>query len=326
MTKKIVFIFAIDIVNMPMNIQQLQYIIALDRYKNFTKASESCFITQATLSTMIRRLEEELEVIIFDRKANPIITTDAGREIIAEAEKALDHIKNMVMLAKEDNGVIEGNVRIGIIPTIANSLLPLVLKPVMEQYPRLDITITEITTENVLEQLKGNQLDFGIISTPIDAKGYDTEVLYYEPLKVYGNIRSNKKYLMTSDLTRETHWLLEDGHCIRDQIMSYCSLQNKHNQLSNLKFQSHSFETLLNMVDSFGGLTIIPELYVQTLPERQQSKVMEFERPFPVREVSMISYRSDVKARLGKALAAKVRQIVEGVLQVDLNQSVLLKA
>ncbi len=308
-----------------MNIQQLQYIIALDRYKNFTKASESCFITQATMSTMIRRLEEELDVVIFDRKANPILTTDAGKEIIAEAEKALVHIKNMTTLAKEDNGVFEGNVRIGIIPTIANSLLPLVLKPVMQQYPKLEITVTELTTENVLYQLKDNQLDFGIISTPVDVKGYDTEVLYYEPLKVYGKLRSNKKYLMTSDLTSETHWLLEDGHCIRDQIMSYCSLQNKDNQLSNLKFQSHSFETLLNMVDSFGGLTIIPELYVQTMPEKQQSKIQEFEKPFPVREVSLISYRSDVKASLGKALAEKVRQIVAEVLKVDLKKAVVLK-
>ena len=307
-----------------MNIQQLQYIIALDRYKNFTKASESCFITQATMSTMIRRLEEELEVVIFDRKANPILTTDAGKEIIAEAEKALVHIKNMALVAKEDSAVFAGTVRIGIIPTIANSLLPLVLKPVMEQYPQLEITLTEITTENVLEQLKDNLLDFGIISTPVDAKGYDTEILYYEPLKVYGKIRSNKKYLMTSDLTRETHWLLEDGHCIRDQIMSYCSLQNKGNHLANLKFQSHSFETLLNMVDSFGGLTIIPELYVQTLPEKQQSKILEFEKPIPVREVSMISYRSDVKEKLGKALASKIRQIAEEVLKVDLKQAVVL--
>jgi len=307
-----------------MNIQQLQYIIALDRYKNFTKASESCFITQATMSTMIRRLEEELEVTIFDRKANPIITTDAGKEIISEAEKALVHIKKMALVAKEDNGDFEGNVRVGIIPTIANSLLPLILKPVMEQYPKLEIAITEITTGNVLEQLKGNQLDFGIISTPVDAKGYDSEVLYYEPLKVYGKIRSNKKYLMTSDLIRETHWLLEDGHCIRDQIMSYCSLQNKDNHLSNLKFQSHSFETLLNMVDSFGGLTIIPELYVQTLSEKQQSKILEFEKPYPVREISMISYRSDVKARLGKALAEKIRQLVSEVLKPDLTQAVVL--
>lgn len=278
------------------------------------------------MSTMIRRLEEELEVVIFDRKANPILTTDAGREIVAEAEKALIHIKKMTLAGKDDNRLFEGNVRIGIIPTVANSLLPLVLKPIMQQYPQLEISITETTTENMLGQLKDNLLDFGVISTPTEAKDYDTEVLYYEPLKVYGKVRSNKKYLMTSDLSRETHWLLEDGHCIRDQIMSYCSLQNKDNQLSNLKFQSHSFETLLNMVDSFGGLTIIPELYVQTLPETQQSKILEFEKPFPVREVSMISYRSDVKARLGKGLAEKIRDIVAGVLKVDLNQAVVLSS
>jgi LysR family hydrogen peroxide-inducible transcriptional activator len=308
-----------------MNIQQLQYIIALDRYKNFTKASESCFITQATLSTMIRRLEEELNVIIFDRKTSPIITTDLGKEIIAEAEKALKHINNMSLLAKEESGTFEGTVRIGIIPTIANSLLPIILKPILEEYPQLEIVITEVTTENVLAQLKANQLDFGIISTPIAEKGFETDQLYYEPLKVYGKPKTNKKYLLSSDLSEETHWLLEDGHCIRDQIMSYCSLQNKNNQLSNLKFQSSSFETLLNMVDSFGGLTVIPELYVQTLSEKHKNKVLDFENPIPVREVSLISYRSEVKPALSKMLVAKIKKLVSEILTVNLKQAVILK-
>lgn len=308
-----------------MNIQQLQYIIALDRCKNFTKASESCFITQATMSTMIRRLETELNVVIFDRKANPILTTDAGKDIIEQAEKALYHIQKMTLVGKEETEAFEGTVRIGVIPTVANSLLPLVLKPILHHYPRLEINITEITTTHMLDQLKKNILDFGIISTPIDEKGYETELLYYEPLKVYGKLKSNKKYLLTSELSKETHWLLEDGHCIRDQIMNYCSLQNKDHQLSNLKFQSHSFETLLNMVDAFGGLTILPELYVQTLPKAQRSKVLEFENPVPVREISIISYRSDVKARLGRALTAKIRELVGEVLKVDRSQTVILQ-
>ena len=309
-----------------MNIQQLEYIIALDRYKNFTKASESCFITQATMSTMIRRLEEELGVTIFDRKASPILTTDIGKEIIEEAEKALGHIRKMKSVGKEESSAFEGNVRIGIIPTVSNSLLPLVLKPLMIQYPKLTISIVEITTENILEQLKNNQLDFGIVSTPLEARNYDTEVLYHEPLKVYGKVRSNKRYLITSDLQNETHWLLEDGHCIRDQIMNYCSLQNKDHQPSNLKFQSHSFETLLNMVDSFGGLTIIPELYVQTLAEDQKSKVLDFEKPVPVREVSIISYRSEMKTKLGRALTEKIRALVAQVLSVDTSQMVVIHA
>lgn len=308
-----------------MNIQQLQYIIALDRYKNFTKASESCFITQATMSTMIRRLEEELGITIFDRKTSPIITTDLGKEIIAEAEKALKHINNMSLVAKEDSGKFEGTVRIGIIPTVANSLLPIILKPILEEYPDLEIIITEVTTENVLTQLKSNHLDFGIVSTPISEKGFEIEQLYYEPLKVYGKPKSNKKYLLTSDLSEETHWLLEDGHCIRDQIMHYCSLQNKNNQLSNLKFQSSSFETLLNMVDSFGGLTVIPELYVKTLSENHKEKVLDFENPIPVREVSLISYRSEVKPALSKMLVIKIKQLVSEILTVNLKQAVILK-
>jgi LysR family hydrogen peroxide-inducible transcriptional activator len=308
-----------------MNIQQLQYIIALDRYKNFTKASESCFITQATMSTMIRRLEEELNVVIFDRKTNPIITTDLGKEIIAEAEKALQHIAKMTQIAKDDSDQFQGTVRIGIIPTVANSLLPIILKPILEDYPDLNIVITEITTENVLAQLKANELDFGIISTPITEKGFNIEQLYHEPLKVYGKPMSNKKYLLSSDLSEETHWLLEDGHCIRDQIMNYCSLQNKNNQLSNLKFQSNSFETLLNMVDTFGGLTVIPELYVKTLSEKHQNKISGFAKPIPIREVSLICYRSEVKPALNLMLKNKIKEIVSPLLNVNLSEALILK-
>ncbi len=192
----------------------------------------------------------------------------------------------------------------------------------MQDFPGLEFIISETTTEQVLTQLKEGQLDFGIISTPIEANGFTTEVLYYEPLKVYGRINTNKKYLATSDLTSETHWLLEDGHCIRDQIMSYCSLQNNENQMNNLQFQSHSFETLLNMVDSFGGLTILPELYVQTLSPDHQNRVMEFEKPVPVREVSLVAYRTEVKSKVGIALAEKVRSTVN--VNVDLEEVFIL--
>lgn len=309
-----------------MNIQQLQYIIALDRYKNFTKASESCFITQATMSTMIKKLEEELNVIIFDRKSNPIITTDMGRVIIQEATKALEHIKNMTEIVNDETNAYEGTVKIGVIPTVANSLIPLVIQPIMIEFPKLEISISEMTTNNLINALKDNTIDFGIISTPIAEKGFDTQILYHEPLKVYGKLSYNKKYLLTSDIQKETHWLLEDGHCIKDQIMSYCSLESKGNHLSNLRFQSSSFETLLKMVDIFGGLTIIPQLYALSLPEETQNKIFDFEGSIPVREISLISYRSDVKPKLGEALALKIKDIVSQILKVDLKKSVVLKS
>lgn len=309
-----------------MNIQQLQYIIALDRYKNFTKASESCFITQATLSTMIRRLEEELNVVLFDRKTNPVITTEIGKEIIKEAEKALVHIQNINSLPNQNTSQPKGEVRIGIIPTIGNSLLPIILKPILEAYPQIELSILELTTENIIGQLRDYRLDFGIISTPIQQTDFHTDILYYEPLKVYGDLGANKRYVLTSDLSEETHWLLEDGHCIRDQVMHYCSLQNKSQLPQNLKFESGSFETLLNMVDSFGGLTILPELYVNTLSQKRKERILEFASPAPVREVSLISYRPEAKRNIGDLISEKIKSLVKPVINPDLRKSIILKA
>lgn len=307
-----------------MNIQQLEYIVAVDRYKNFTKASESCCITQATLSTMVKRFEEELGVVVFDRKANPIITTEMGKEIIGEAEKALEHIKRLAEIVKSKEGEIEGQVRLGIIPTIANSLLSLVLKPILQAFPKLKISISELTTDNLLNQLRDNQLDFGVISTPISDEKFEYEVLYLEPLKVYGKLKTKKRFLLSSDIEEQNNWLLEEGHCFRNQVMDYCSLQNKESEILNLRFHSNTFETLLSMVDNFGGLTILPELYVRGLSEMQKEKIYDFEKPIPVREVSLVAFRPDVKMRTGKVLAEKIRQVVSEILPSQSEGNLIL--
>jgi len=146
-----------------MNLQQLEYIIALDQYQSFSKASEACFITQATLSTMVKRLEDELGVVLFDRKSNPIITTDCGKEMIEEAKKVIYHKNYFLELANQVKGKIEGEIRIGIIPTIANNLLHRILPKLLEKYPNLKVHILEITTQNVLDKLKRAEIDVGIV-------------------------------------------------------------------------------------------------------------------------------------------------------------------
>lgn len=299
-----------------MNLQQLEYIIALDQYQSFSKASEACFITQATLSTMVKRLEDELGVVLFDRKSNPIITTDCGKEMIEEAKKVIYHKNYFLELANQVKGKIEGEIRIGIIPTIANNLLHRILPKLLEKYPNLKVHILEITTQNVLDKLKRAEIDVGIVSTPLNQTEMEEEILYYEKLLVYGNIKNKRNYYTPKDIDIEKLWLLQQGNCITDQILDVCSLSQKM-LFHNLNFQPNSFETLLNLVDEFNGLTLIPELYYIDLPELKKQKVADFIAPFPVREISLVYHRPYVKHRIIKTLSEEIKGIILPMLQTS---------
>lgn len=293
-----------------MNLQQLEYIVALDKFKSFSRAAETCFITQATLSTMVKKLEEELGTVIFDRKTNPIITTDVGKSIVEEAKKVLLHSSNLKQISSNINAKTEGELRIGIIPTVAGNLLHRILPLLLENYPQLKLTIQEITTSNIVKQLKSGELDVGILSTPLNMPELEEDILYYEKLMVYGKAKQNNTvYLSPKDLTNEKIWLLEQGNCLTNQIVNVCSLTSK--QLSsNLKFSPNSFDSLLNIVDNLKGLTLIPELYFADLPEERKANVRDFEAPFPVREISMVYHRPYAKLRLITVLAEEIKQTI----------------
>lgn len=286
-----------------MNIQQLEYIIAVDRLKNFTKAAAYCNVTQATLSTMVKKLEAELEIIIFDRKKNPTETTEIGMETVENAKKVVLHSQLLKDNAKKINGKIEGKIRIGIIPTIANSLLPKIIKPILENYPDLKLEISESTTNSITKQLKEGQLDMGIVATPLHDPEIEDIVLFYETLMVYGDIDPVQNYILPDEIRNHKIWLLEEGHCLREQFIKLCSLKKKEKMVENLKLEASSFDTLLNMIDEFGGLTLIPELYYNTLSSERKKQVSFFNAPIPVREMSIIYHRPYAKIRTIGALA-----------------------
>jgi len=302
-------IFDIDIVNR-MNLQQLEYIIAVDRLKSFSKAAKYCNVTQATLSTMVKKLEEELSVTLFDRKSNPVITTDIGAVLIKDAKKVVFQAGMMKDKAKT-SGAVEGSVRIGMIPTVANSLLPKIIKPILKAYPKLHLEISEITTHSMVKQLKEGGIDMGILATPVDLGELEEEILYYETLMVYGDIKTNQaQYIVPEEIREHKIWLLEEGHCIREQFIKLCALRKKEDVPQNFSFEANSFDTLLSMVDTFGGLTLIPELYYQTLATAKKKNVRFFSTPVPVREVSLVYARPFARQRIIKALADIIRTIV----------------
>jgi LysR family transcriptional regulator, hydrogen peroxide-inducible genes activator len=298
-----------------MNLHQLEYLVALDEHKSFSKAAEACFITQATLSTMIKKLEEELGLVLFDRKSSPVITTDYGKEILKEARKVLFHTQRMRDRSHEIRGVVEGTLRLGIIPTVAANLLHRVLPPILKKYPGLTIRVQEITTANILNKIKSGDLDAGIISTPYLGSDLEEEILYYEKLMVYGaGSTARQRFSSPYELNKQHLWLLEKGNCISDQILNVCQLTEKK-MSGNLNFHPNSFESLLNIVDTMKGLTLIPELYVMDLDRKRKKNVHDFVAPFPVREISLVFARPYARQRILSAVATEIRHIICPLLQ-----------
>jgi LysR family transcriptional regulator, hydrogen peroxide-inducible genes activator len=302
-----------------MTLQQLEYALAVDTHRHFGKAAEACFVTQATLSAMIKKLEDELKVVLFDRRAHPILTTDSGKEILEEAKKVLAHSRILMDKAANIHDKIEGAINIGIIPTVASSLLPLVLPQLLKNYPLLRLNIREFTTASIMAKLKTGDIDMGILATPLHDTALEWEVLYYESLAVYGEIsqRDNKKYLLPKELQQQKIWLLEEGHCLRAQFINLCQLEKHHQTPDNLLFEGSSFDTLMNMADSFGGLTLLPELYMRFLDEKKQDKILAFQPPTPVREISIAFYSPYAKQRIIARLAKDIAAMIRPLLKTD---------
>lgn len=295
-----------------MNFQQLEYALAVHRTKHFGRAAESCNITQATLSAMIKKLEDELNIQIFDRSRHPIQTTDDGMILLKTAEEILAKQQELFHLGQMDVQELVGEIRLGIIPTVANSLLPLILPSILENHPKLKLTISEITTDEILHQLAHNQIDLGLLSTPIEdlSEAYEEQILYYEAMMVYGISESDKGFVSSKDVENKKVWLLEEGHCFRSQSMTLCKVREKKEQTENLQFKSNSFETLLNLSDQMGGLTLVPELYYNNLSDQRKSKTQFFQKPIPVREISLLAIKPISKKRSMLKLAELIQGIV----------------
>ncbi|MFM6947379.1 MAG: LysR substrate-binding domain-containing protein [Aquirufa sp.] len=278
-----------------MNIHQLEYILAVDQFKSFSKAADYCHVTQATLSAMVKKLEEQLDIVIFDRKSNPIVTTDNGRLILQQAQQVVAHANALLDSSKSIHQKIEGRLKIGVIPTIASSMIPIILKPMMDKYPKLNLEIYEVTTNQLVKNLLEGKLDIGILSTPISNHDLETNLLYVEELKLYGFFDGKEKTIKKSDLANQRMFLLQEGHCLRDQVIQLCDLKKNNYLPQNLLIESNTFDTLLNLVDEFKGMTVLPTLYINQLNEKRQSNLLVLEDGQLQREVSLAFYRPYAK-------------------------------
>jgi LysR family hydrogen peroxide-inducible transcriptional activator len=293
-----------------MNFQQLEYVHAVNKFKHFGRAADSCNITQATLSGMIKKLEEELGIQLFDRSRKPVVTTEIGQRFIETSTTILEKKSELYALNKKEITHLSGKYTIGIIPTVANIFLPMVLPKLLENNPKLDLTIKEIPTEEIIRRLKKDQIDIGILATPLEEELIEEHILYYEPMMVYGVEGDEKKFVTSKDIANKKIWLLEEGHCFRNQVLSICEIQEKEIFNEQLKFEGGSFDTLLNLADKFGGITLIPELFQKELSPEKQKKTKGFLKPIPVREISLVTYKGMVKDSVADFLTSEIKSII----------------
>ncbi len=290
-----------------MTIQQLEYIIAVDKQRHFGHAAESCFVTQPTLSAQVSKLERELDVILFDRTKMPVIPTEIGMQVIEQAKRVVSESKGIYELLAQLKGDVSGVIKIGIIPTLAPYLLHRFIKSFLEKFPKVKLQVEENVTDEILRKLKNDELDLGIVVTPLSEPGIVEKSIFYEKFYAYlskDHKLLEKKELKVSDLKPEDMWVLQHGHCFRDQVLNLCD-QTKFERM-NFHYESGSLEGLRNMVNQYTGVTLLPELAIISLNEEERSRLRKFEGEEPTREVSIILTRSFLKKKLVELLYREI--------------------
>lgn len=308
-----------------MTLVQLEYIVAVDTYRSFVGAAEKCFVTQPTLSMQVQKLEEMLNVKIFDRSKQPVVPTEIGAQIIEQARLVLQESQKIKEIISSQQQDVVGELKVGIIPTVAPYLLPRVISGMMEKFPDLKLLIWEYTTEDIIHHLKTGVLDCGILATPLADNHINEMPLYYENFVTYISKNSKlykKKTIDATDLEEENIWLLNEGHCMRSQVLNICR-STKDNRLQGLTYNTGSVETLIRMVDVNNGATLLPELALTDLNSKQLSKVRHFKSPEPVREISLVTHKNFIKKRMLNALKEEILAVIPKTMKQKKRKDVV---
>ena len=288
---------------------QLEYAVAVDTYRHFVTASEKCFVTQPTLSMQIKKMEEELEVMIFDRSKHPIVPTEIGEKIIAQARVIIAESKKIKELVNDSKTSVTGELTIGIIPSLAPYLLPLFIGNFTKKYPDVHLKVIELLTEDIVTEMKKDLIDVGILVTPLNEKGIFEEPIFYEKMLLYVNNENplaSKAGINTLDIATPDLWLLSKGHCFRSQVINLCSYQADSKEDLPFEYESGSLETLKRFVEKEGGYTLLPELSVGDDVKNSSSTIKEFNTT-PIREVSLVYSRNYTKRRLLDLIAEEIK-------------------
>ncbi|MBN2669548.1 MAG: hydrogen peroxide-inducible genes activator [Bacteroidales bacterium] len=288
-----------------MNLQQLEYLVAIDEERHFVRASERCYVTQATLSAMIKKLEEEWACIIFDRSKQPVEPTAIGKDIIKQARVILSEVNHLKALVHEETQTVSGIIKLGIIPTMAPYVLPIFLSGFLNQNKNIQLHIKELTTDEIVAAIEQDKIDIGILATPLSLPNIVEYPVFYEEFVLYAAIDHpilEHRMVSESDIPPGDLWILEEGHCLRSQVINFCNIKHKDSVQSRLEFEAGSIETLINLVDTNGGCTILPELSIRHFSEDKMDQIRFFTNPQPVREVSLVTSKTWYKSAITKAI------------------------
>ncbi len=291
-----------------MTLTQLEYVLAVDRNRHFGKAAKECHVTQPTLSMQLQKLEDELGIIIFDRSKSPIVPTLEGEAVIAQAKIVIKENRKIYEVIQAAQSNLSGTFRLAVIPTLAPYVIPLFAHTFSEKYPNINLIIEESKTEDIMKQLDSDEIDAGILVTPLHDDSIIERVLFYEPFYFFSredHPLSKKKEVDQSDLNLDEIWLLNKGNCFRDQVLNICS-ETRGEVAGNLKFESGNFETLKNMVLSCSGYTILPHIAVEQMTAARKKLVRPFKAPIPTREVSLVHSRSFMKEKIIEAIQDEI--------------------
>ena len=309
-----------------MTFVQLEYVIAVATYQHFARAAEHCYVTQPTLSMQIHKLEKELGIKIFDRSKQPVVATEAGKQVIEQARRIIAEKNVLAEKVQSFKGVLTGELKVGIIPTLAPYLLPLFITRFTKKYPDVKLTVNEITTEVLITRLREGRIDAGILVTPLNENGIKEQPLFYEELMAYVSRKNEayqKTYVLPQDIDPNKLWLLEEGHCLRSQIVNLCELRKASREGSHFEYEAGSIETLRRMVELNDGITILPELATLTLNSKQLELIRHFKKPTPMREVSLVVHRDFVKKRLIDALRKEINDSIPEKIRANKSAGVV---
>jgi len=296
-----------------LTIQQLRYVIAVDRYRSFGDAARACGVSQPALSTQVKKVEAMLGVAIFDRERSPVVVTEQGSLIVMQAHKVLEQFDRLGALGP-GSGDLTGTYRLGLIPSIIPTLLPRFLPRLLRAQPRLELEIHEVKTDDLVRRLREGSLDGGVAATPLDIPGLHERVIYHEALAVYlspGHPLAKQERVRQSDLLDEFVWLLSEGHCFRNQVLHLCNVRFARRVRPIVNFDAESFDTLVRLVNAKLGVTVLPELVSRGLPrKRREAQLRPFVPPEPVREISYLVGREHVRRVASEAVFRVLRASV----------------
>jgi len=300
-----------------MNIQiaQLKYLLALAETKSYSAAATQCNVSQPALSMAIKKMEEDLGIVLINRTSNPISLTEKGTIIAHQSMKIIDEYGLLEKTASDlFANKLSGTLKLSIIPTLAPYFVPLFLKTLEKAQPGIHLIIEEQPTAAIIHKLKTAEIDAGLLVTPIEEKSLIYEPLFFEEFFLYANPKINKSYAIPEDIDFKNLWLLEEGHCMRHQMIRICELKNKENPL--VTYNAGSIESLVNITDANGGMTILPELATWHLSQERKQRVVPFQEPTPVREVSMIYHKFSAKMAIIRAVNQVILETIPNYMKI----------